>query len=100
VPAGAELLIVSGFDRLGEGFADRLDALERRRHPRLLMITDGEDLPQGRYPVRLADGRFLRLRSGGRGALDPQRDIAGRKALVLNAGEPVEQMARRLKGAA
>ena len=97
VPAGAELLIASGFDTVGEGFADCLDGLARRRAPRLLWVEAGGSLPRGRYPVRLADGRFLRVRSAGEAAAPPQtRDIAGRAALVLNASDSVEQMAARL----
>lgn len=96
VPSGAEVWIASGFDALGAGFSDRLDALERRRHPRLLMITDAENLPQGRYPVRLSDGRFLRASAGGTQPSLRHQTIAGRAALVLNAGEEVEQTARRL----
>lgn len=95
-PPGAELLIASGFDVLGAGFSDRLDALARRRTPRLLLVTDGESLPRGRYPVRLADGRFARLRIGGHEAPRKVQKIADRDALVLDAGEQIEQMAQRI----
>ncbi|MEL6294044.1 MAG: DUF58 domain-containing protein [Pseudomonadota bacterium] len=100
VPAGAELLIASGFDVLGAGFADRLDALASRRTPRLLLVTDGQSLPKGRYPVRLVDGRFARLRIGGQEAPRRWQEIAGRDALVLDAGEQIEQMARRISAMA
>lgn len=103
VPPGAELVIASGFDVQGDGFADRLDALARRRAPRLVLITDAEagDLPAGRYPIRLPDGRRVRVSLGhGRApSTEPFRRIAGRPALVLDAGEAVEQMARRLAAA-
>lgn len=100
VPPGAELVIASGFDTLGPGFADRLDALARRRFPRLVLITDAEaaQMPRGRYPIRLADGRRVRLYLGG-AAPDPAghiREIAGRSALVVDAGDTVEQTARRI----
>ncbi|WP_227272152.1 DUF58 domain-containing protein [Roseobacter weihaiensis] len=103
VPSGAELIIGSGFDVPGPGLADRLDALSRRRLPRLMQMTDAQidRMPRGRYPIRMADGRRLRLTLGG--ARDtpvmPTRQIAGRTALVLDAGEGVEQMARRIKAA-
>ena len=100
VPLGSELAIASGFDRPGPGLADRLNALARRRFPRLLLITDAEagSLPQGRYPIRLADGRRVRLRLGQRDTTPaaPFRTVAGRPALVLDAGETLEQNARRL----
>jgi len=99
-PPGSELVIASGFDAPGAGLADRLNALARRRTPRLLLITDAEagDLPRGRYPVRLPDGRRIRVHLGGQGQrnAEPLRQIAGRNALVLDAGEAVEQTARRL----
>ncbi len=100
VPSGAEVVIASGFDVPGEGLADRLNALARRRTPRLILMTDAAamKLPRGRYPVRLGDGRRLRLRSGGAGpgTDDPLAQVAGRSALVLDAGASIEDMARRL----
>lgn len=100
VPSGAELVIASGFDAPGAGLPDRLDALARRRMPRLLMITDAQigRMPEGRYPIRMADGRRVRLTLGGGTTPpeDPMRQIAGRAALVLDAGESVEQTARRI----
>ncbi|WP_146346666.1 DUF58 domain-containing protein [Falsiphaeobacter marinintestinus] len=100
VSPGAEVVIASGFDAPGAGLADRLDSLARRRSPRLLLITDAEAaaLPQGRYPIRLPDGRRVRVRLGGQDSTPPGlvRQIAGRTALVLDAGESVEQTARRL----
>ncbi|WP_299508027.1 DUF58 domain-containing protein [uncultured Roseobacter sp.] len=103
VPSGAELIIGSGFDAPGAGLADRLDALARRRLPRLVLVTDAQiaRMPQGRYPIRMADGRRVRLTLGGGAAAaeEPVRQIAGRAALVLDAGESVEQMARRIVAA-
>jgi hypothetical protein len=100
VASGSELMIASGFDVPGAGLADRLASLERRRRPRLLLISDGAvaRMPRGRYPVRLADGRRLRLALGGDASADPEPvvRIAGRVALVLDAGETVEQTARRI----
>ncbi|WVX51110.1 hypothetical protein ROLI_042110 [Roseobacter fucihabitans] len=97
VPAGGEFIIGSGFDAPGPGFADRLDALARRRVPRLVMITDAQMLrmPSGRYPIRLADGRRMRVSLGGK-TPPPETRIAGRVALLLDAGEEVEHMARRI----
>lgn len=100
VPSGAEVVVASGFDAPGDGLADRLDALARRRLPRLLLVTDAQvgRMPRGRYPIRMADGRRLRLSLGG-GATPQEAHlhrIAGRAALVLDAGESVEDTARRL----
>ena len=98
VPAGAEILIASGFDSTGPELADRLDALARRRHPRLILIDDTQGLPRGRYPVRLVDGTFQRLRSRGEAPQASHKEIGGRSALVLSASEDTEQMVRRLAG--
>lgn len=103
VPPGAELIIVSGFDVMGVGLPDRLDALSRRRMPRLILMTDAQitRMPQGRYPVRLADGRRVRLQIAGGAETDqgPVEQIAGRPALVLDAGETIERTARRIVAA-
>lgn len=100
VPSGAELAIASGFDTPGPGLTDRLDALARRRAVRLLLVSDAEagQMPRGRYPIRLADGRHIRVYLGGSepASDDAYRDIAGRRALILNAGDSVETTARRL----
>lgn len=100
VPSGAELVVASGFDAMGDGLADRLDALARRRHPQLLLVTDAEadDLPKGRYPMRLRDGRRVRVHLGAAAGADAPdvQQIAGRPALVLNAGESIERTARRI----
>ena len=98
-PAGAEVILASGFDTPGPGLVDRLTALARRRTPRLVQVTDagGDRLPRGRYPVRLPDGRRLKLtfrHTVVEGALGPT--IAGHKALVIDAGDPVEATARRI----
>ena len=100
VPSGGEVVIASGFDAVGDGFSDRLDALARRRTPRLVLITEAEaaKMPKGRYPIRMADGRHIRVYLGGTEAIDPamHRSIAGRQALVLNASDSVEETARRI----
>ncbi|MFK7751794.1 MAG: DUF58 domain-containing protein [Sedimentitalea sp.] len=101
-PSGSEIVIASGFDVPGAGLAERLDALARRRMPRLVLIKDGRSaqLPRGRYPVRLADGRRMRLTLGAQSP-DPAMpvQIAGRPALVLDAGDTVEDTARRIVAA-
>ncbi len=98
VPRGAELLIASGFDTLGPSFTARLDDLSRRRHPRLFAIRTGGTLPRGRYPVRMPDGRFLRLQAYGdaQGGDMPSEEIAGRVAHLITASDPPEATARRL----
>lgn len=103
VPSGSELLIASGFDMPGSGLDDRLDALARRRMPRLIQVTDAQiaSMPRGRYPIRMTDGRRIRLNLGGKtpAAETDTVNIAGRVALVVDAGEEVEHMARRLMAA-
>ncbi|MGB3243918.1 MAG: DUF58 domain-containing protein [Sulfitobacter sp.] len=103
VPSGAEVIIASGFDTLGADLGDRLSSLARRRTPRLVLITDAEagQMPKGRYPILLPDGRRIRVYLGGDAAKDtaPTRPIAGREALVLDAGETVDRMALRLAAA-
>ncbi len=100
VPSGAELVIASGFDAMGAGLADRLDALARRRHPQLLLITDAvaSALPKGRYPMRLRDGRRVRVHLGGGAdeAAAEVQQVAGRPALILNAGDSIENTATRI----
>ena len=99
-PAGAELVLASGFDTPGDGLSDRIAALARRRTPRPILITaaEGGALPRGRYPIRLPDGRRVRvtLDGAGQGAGAPVREVAGRSALVIDAGQPVEAMARQI----
>lgn len=103
VPSGAEIVIASGFDVPGPGLADRLNALARRRVPRLVLVADAQaaGLPRGRYPIRTADGQRLRVSLGG-GPAAPEalvQPIAGHPALVLDAGAQVEATARRIVAA-
>ena len=68
-----------------------------------MLITDGATgrMPRGRYPVRLADGRRIRLSLRGAEDAAPKDivQIAGHPALVLQASEPVDQTARRIAAA-
>ncbi len=100
VPSGSELVVASGFDAMGGGLADRLDALARRRHPQLLLVTDASAnaLPKGRYPMRLRDGRRVRVHLGYSAGEEPPdiQTVAGRAALVLNAGDSIERTATRI----
>ncbi|WP_424976469.1 DUF58 domain-containing protein [Dinoroseobacter sp. S124A] len=104
VPSGSEIVIASGFDVPGPGLADRLNALARRRVPRLVMIRDGQDLPRGVYPIVTRDGQRLRVAlGGGAEAQDstaaPVQTVAGHSALVLDAGAEIEATARRIAAA-
>lgn len=103
VPAGAEIVIASGFDNPGPGLGTRIDALARRRLPQLVLITDADaaQLPAGRYPLKLPDGRYIRVHLAGTKDDSPGllREIAGRQALVINAGDAVETTARRIAAA-
>ncbi|PCJ08102.1 MAG: DUF58 domain-containing protein [Rhodobacteraceae bacterium] len=99
-PAGAELVLASGFDAPGDGLPDRLDALAQRRDPQLVLITDAQAtrLPRGRYPIRLPDGGRTKVYL--RGPTSAPREIlaqiAGRQALVLDGADKVEDMARHI----
>lgn len=99
-PAGAELILASGFDAPGDGLPDRLDALALRRDPQLVLITDAQAtrLPRGRYPIRMPDGRRTRvyLHSPASAPREMLTQIAGRQALVLDAADTVEQTARHI----
>lgn len=99
-PRGAELVIASGFETLGAGLEDRLNALGRHRAPRLVLIAEAAAtrLPRGAYPIRMPDGTRLRV-SGGTEIELPRVSIAGHPALELDAGAPVEATARRLAAA-
>lgn len=103
VPPGSELFVASGFDAPGADLPDRLNALARRRAVSLVLVTAGRAarLPRGRYPIRMPDGRRMRLTLGGSeaGEMGESETIAGRDALVVDAGDPVEVTASRLAGA-
>ncbi|WP_323772488.1 DUF58 domain-containing protein [Antarctobacter sp.] len=98
-PLGSEVIIASGFDDMGPGMEQRLAELARRRVPRLIRITDAAagKLPKGRYPIRLSDGRRLRVSLSGQAHTPTETEtICGRAALVIDAGSGVEQTARLL----
>lgn len=100
VPSGSEIFVASGFDAPGRDLGDHLDALSRRRSLSLMMVTSGpaSGLPRGIYPVRLQDGRRIRLRVGAGAASGPRDEVevAGHRAFVIDAGAPVETIAMRL----
>lgn len=101
VPSGAELIVASGFDNAGAGLADRLNALARRRTVSLISVTAAVAgrLPPGRYPLRLPDGRRVAVRLGRDCGQPPLTEpVADHEAVVIDAGDPVEQSARRLIG--
>ncbi|MBE0452374.1 DUF58 domain-containing protein [Roseovarius autotrophicus] len=101
VPAGAEIVLVSGFETPGDALADRLGGLGRRRALRLILVTEAlaGRLPAGRYPIRPMGGAPVTLHLGGPGEAAPlpeRAEIAGHSALVLDAAEPPALVARRL----
>ena len=102
-PAGAELVIASGFDAPGSGFAQELGELAQRRTPRLLMIRDdlAANLPPGSYPIRVGDGGRTQVRIDARTGPDapPDRDLAGFPVLALDAGAPPADTARLVQAA-
>lgn len=101
-PAGAEIIIASGFDNPGGALRDGLDRLASRRSLRLLQISDAKthEMPRGWYPVKLSDGRRKRIYlSGARAEDEAGPRPGGREALLVNAGDPVEITAQKLTGA-
>ncbi len=102
-PAGAEVILASGFDQTGPGLGDRLGQLARRREPRLLRIVDAQrgQLPAGVYPIQLPDGRRARVHLDGGAATEAAEEVAVADwpALSISAGDPVEVTARRLADA-
>lgn len=99
-PNGSEIVLASGFDRTGPDFGERLSALSRRRSVRLLLVNEAQRLPTGRYPVRLPDGRRLRLALSQIENSPSESEIAGRAATIIDAGAPIEETARHLAMAA
>ena len=96
---GSGLFVASGFDAEGTGLADRLGDLARRRDVSLYLVTAAMagQLPAGRYPVRLSDGRRVRIRASGQVAVPPEHvTVAGRPALVVDAADPPSKTALRL----
>ncbi|WP_349539047.1 DUF58 domain-containing protein [Sagittula sp. NFXS13] len=100
-PRGAEVVIASGFDAPG-ALHDRFADLSRCRYLHLLRLSDAEagGLPRGRYPIRLANGRRLRVAVSGKAAPPPDiSTISGQAALRLDAAWPIDQLAQRLAAA-
>ncbi len=96
-PAGSEIVIASGFDAPGPNFASRLGETARRRPVRLIAVSAirAGDLPPGSYPIRLPDGRRIRVRLG-RQASPAEERIEGWPATRIEAADPPEETARRL----
>lgn len=92
-PSGSEIVIASGFENPGPGLVQVLDDLSQRRSLRLFRVTSTENLPAGRYPIRLDDGRSLSLRLGRQDRKEDAR-LAGYAAFVIDAGDPVMQIAQ------
>lgn len=95
-PSGSEIVIASGFDAPGPELTKVLDGLAQRRAIRLLLISNTDGLPAGRYPVRLADGRRTNLQLGANDKVQQVVRVAGREALVVDAAAPPMQTARVL----
>lgn len=93
-PSGAEIVIASGFDAPGEDLRRVLDGLAQRRAIRLILVSNTDALPAGRYPVRLADGRRANLRLAAGAAGREVTEVAGRAALVVDAGAPLAETAQ------
>ncbi len=94
-PVGAEIILASGFDHGGEGLAEGLGRVSRRRVLRLLNVMDGgiDQLPPGAYPIRLPDGSRRRIEADSAATPSLQSEIAGLPALRLDAGLKPEHMA-------
>lgn len=68
VPRGSEMILASALDTCGDGFADLIGDLSRRRRTRIIRVGDRDldRLPAGSYPVTGPDGVTTRIRYGGR----------------------------------
>jgi len=101
-PAGSEVVLASGFDDEGDGLADRLDRIDRRRVARLIALTDADALRAGRYPVRLRDGRRVHLHLGRRRDMrtsatgDRPPKIANRVVSWISATASPTELARHV----
>lgn len=100
VSPGSEICIASGFDAPVTDLDDSLDALARRYELALYLVT--AKLPGGVYPVRLQDGRRMRLRVSGEreASLSTISSVAGRDARVIDANETPAINAQALVGVA
>ncbi len=104
-PVGSEVIIASGFDREGDGLADRLDQIDRRRTVRLIALTDADALRAGQYPVRLHNGQRVQLRLGAlhveqtMAATNRPPKIAGRPVLQISAAAAPGELARHIVAA-
>lgn len=100
-PAGAEIVIASGFDTPGPDLRDRLGQISQRRTPRLISVVDdvAENLPPGVYPIRMPDGSRRRARITGHDRAASASEIAGFPILRLDSGQDVATTARMLQAA-
>ncbi|MHA6264430.1 DUF58 domain-containing protein [Arenibacterium sp. CAU 1754] len=100
-PSGAEVVIASGFEALGETFADRLGQLAQVSTPRLLAVTDGvsDRLSPGVYPIRLPNGvrRRVRITEAPSDPRAPQ--VSGFETVRIDAGDTSEAIAGVLNAA-
>ncbi|MEO1308558.1 MAG: DUF58 domain-containing protein, partial [Pseudomonadota bacterium] len=98
-PRGSEIVIASGFDQLGDDWTDRLGQIDRHRTVRLIELSDADALPAGRYPVRLRDGRRMRLALSKTPSDETSDLLSQRPVLRLNAGDPLDRLARQIAAA-
>lgn len=99
-PPGTDVVIASSFEEEGPALGPALDKIARRRSVRLLLVSDGESLPPGRYPIELGSGARQILQIGSAAAAAPgPAVIAGRSALRLNASAPPDAVAGLLRAA-
>lgn len=101
VPAGAEVVIASGFDVPGDRLAERLGQIAQRRTGRLVHVVDSaaDALPPGVYPIRLPDGTRRHAHIGTNSEPAAGGDIAGHPALRIDAGLPLQQIAGIVRAA-
>lgn len=60
---GSEIIVASGLDTPGDTFHNLIAELCQKRHPHFLIVQDHslQDLPAGRYPIRLTKGGRLNI---------------------------------------
>ncbi len=107
---GSDIIIATDLDHPGDSFRDVVAELAQRRYPHFLIVRDHsfKDLPPGRYPIKLPDGKRLRvgLSAKMKDASGPAPNSTGNRSPVdesdgvaqtpIDAGAPLSDLVRQL----